>query len=100
MNLNAVFDTNVLISGILWKGIPFQLLRWAEERSLRIYTSLEILAEVHRVLHYPKFQQYIANKQASPEALFAKIASMRSLLQFKNSSCRFRCKCLKLLIAR
>lgn len=80
MNLNAVFDTNVLISGILWKGIPFQLLRWAEERSLRIYTSLEILAEVHRVLHYPKFQQYIANKQASPEALFAKIASMCTII--------------------
>ena len=60
MNLSAVFDTNVLISGILWRGIPFQLLRWAEEGSLRIYTSLEILAEIHRVLHYPKFQRYIS----------------------------------------
>ncbi|MCK4527527.1 hypothetical protein KAW18_09170 [candidate division WOR-3 bacterium] len=46
MNLNAVFDTNLLISGILWRGIPFQLLKWAEEGRLRIYTSLEILDEV------------------------------------------------------
>ena len=72
MNLNAVFDTNVLISSILWRGIPFQLLRWAEEGSLRIYTSLEILAEIHRVLHYPKFQQYIDSQQASPGELFCK----------------------------
>jgi len=64
MKLQTVLDTNVLISGILWRGVPFQVLRWAEERHLRIYTSLEILAEVYRVLHYPKFQQYIDNQQA------------------------------------
>ncbi|MBW1856414.1 MAG: putative toxin-antitoxin system toxin component, PIN family [Deltaproteobacteria bacterium] len=81
MNLNAVFDTNVLISGILWRGIPFKLLRWAEEGSLQICTSLEILAEVHRVLHYHKFQQYIDNQQASPGELFAKIASLCTIIQ-------------------
>ena len=81
MNLNAVFDTNVLISGILWRGIPFQLLRQAEKGSLRIYTSLEILAEVHRVVHYPKFQQYVDNQKASPGELFAKIASLCTIIQ-------------------
>ena len=81
MILNAVFDTNLLISGILWKGIPFQLLRWAEKGRLRVYTSLDILAEVYRVLHYPKFQQYIDNQQASPGELFAKIASLCTVVQ-------------------
>jgi len=81
MNLSAVFDANVLISGILWRGIPFQLLRWAEEGSLRIYTSLEILAEIHRVLHYPKFQQYFDSQQASPGELFEKIASLCTIIQ-------------------
>lgn len=81
MKLQTVLDTNVLISGILWRGVPFQLLRWAEERHLRIYTSLEILAEVYRVLHYPKFQQYIDNQQASPGELFAKIASLCTVVQ-------------------
>ena len=50
MTLRAVIDTNVLISGILWKGIPFQLLKWAEEAILTIYTSLDIVAEVYRVI--------------------------------------------------
>ena len=81
MILNAVFDTNLLISGILWKGIPFQFLRWAEKGRLRVYTSLDILAEVYRVLHYPKFQQYIDNQQASPGELFAKIASLCTVVQ-------------------
>ncbi|MBW1700229.1 MAG: putative toxin-antitoxin system toxin component, PIN family [Deltaproteobacteria bacterium] len=81
MKLKAVMDTNVLISGILWRGVPFNLLRWAEEGRLRIYTSLEILSEVYRVLHYPKFQQYIDNQQASPGELFAKIVSLCTIIQ-------------------
>ena len=55
MKLRAVMDTNVLVSGVLWRGVPLEVLRWAEKNSLVIYTSLGILAEVHRVLHYPKF---------------------------------------------
>ena len=81
MKLRAGMDTNVLVSGVLWRGVPFELLRWAEKNSLVIYASLEILAEVHRVLHYPKFQQYIDNQQTSPGELFAKIASLCTIIQ-------------------
>jgi hypothetical protein len=56
MKRQAVLDTNVLISGILWRGIPYQLLTRAEQGKLSIYSSLDILTEVYRVLHYPKFQ--------------------------------------------
>lgn len=61
--------------------VPFELLRWAEKNSLVIYTSLEILAEIYSVLHYPKFQQYIDNQQTSPGELFAKIASLCTIIQ-------------------
>jgi len=81
MKLRAVMDTNVLVSGVLWRGVPFELLRWAEKDSLVIYISLEILAEVHRVVHYPKFQQYIDNQQVSPGELFAKIVSLCTIIQ-------------------
>ena len=81
MNLHAVFDTNLLISGILWRGTPFQLLKWAEEGRLRIYTSLEILDEAYRVLHYPKFEQYIDKQKASLKELFAKITSLCTIIQ-------------------
>ena len=81
MKLQVVLDTNVLVSGVLWRGVPFELLRWAEKDSLIIYTSLEILAEIHRVLNYPKFQQYIDNQQVSPGELFAKIVSLCTIIQ-------------------
>ncbi len=38
MSLKAVLDTNVLISGVLWKGTPFKILKWAEEHRLLIYS--------------------------------------------------------------
>ena len=78
--MRAVIDTNVLISGILWRGIPFQLLKWAEEGILTIYTSLDIVAEVYRVLHYSKLQQYIDKEQATPNELFAKIVSLITIV--------------------
>jgi putative PIN family toxin of toxin-antitoxin system len=81
MKLRAVMDTNVMVSGMLWRCVPFELLRWAEKNSLVIYTSLEILAEVHRVLHYPKFEQYIDKQKASSGELFAKIASLCTIIQ-------------------
>lgn len=37
MTLKAVLDTNVLISGVLWRGTPFKILKWAEEQRLLIY---------------------------------------------------------------
>ena len=76
MKLRAVMDTNVLVSGVLWRGVPFHLLRWAEENSLIIYTSLDIMAEVYRVVHYPEFQKYIDKQLTSSSELFAKIESL------------------------
>lgn len=81
MKLRAVIDTNVLVSGVLWRGVPFHLLRWAEGGTLIIYTSLEIMAEVHRVLNYPKFEQYIDKQKVSSGELFAKIASLCTIIQ-------------------
>ena|GEM_PF-5062402 len=49
MKLRAVMDTNVLVSGVLWRGVPFHLLRWAEGGTLIIYTSLEIMAEADEI---------------------------------------------------
>ena len=76
MKFRTVMDTNVLVSGVLWRGVPFHLLRWAEENSLIIYTSLDIMAEVYRVVHYPKFQKYINKQLTSSSELFAKIESL------------------------
>ena len=76
----AVLDTNILISGMMWRGIPYELLGWAEKGVLSIYTSLDILTEVYRVLHYPKFQKFIDRKNTSPAELFSKIEFLLSTI--------------------
>jgi len=86
MKLQAVLDTNVLISGILWRGIPYQLLTWAEKGKLSIYSSLAIMTEVYRVLDYPKFQQYIDKQRTSSSELFEKIESLCTLVYVDQSA--------------
>lgn len=85
MKPEAVFDTNVLVSGILWRGVPFQLLKFAENKNLTIYSSLEIMSEVYRVLHYPKFKKYIDGQHTSPTELFDKIGSLCELVQVEKN---------------
>lgn len=78
-------DTNVLISGVLWRGPPFHLLARAEERRLTICSSLEIMGEVYRVLYYPKFQKYIDKQRTSPGELFEKIESLCTIVHVDQS---------------
>ena len=54
--MNVVVDTNVLVSALIKpSGIPAQLLTHVVPFTL--VTSEEILAELHRVLHYPRLQR-------------------------------------------
>ncbi len=45
--LRVVFDTNILLSAILYGGIPLELLNlWQKERAFELIISPEILAEL------------------------------------------------------
>lgn len=50
MTIKAILDTNVLISGIFWKGVPFEILKAWQKHRFRLVISLPILHEYHRVL--------------------------------------------------
>ena len=53
--LRVVADTNTVISGLLWRGKPFELLRAAERNELVFCTSPALLAELQDVLTRRKF---------------------------------------------
>jgi putative PIN family toxin of toxin-antitoxin system len=56
MNLRAVYDTNVIVSGTLVPGsIPASLLSLAMQGTVQLYLSPAILDEYHAVLLRPKF---------------------------------------------
>lgn len=50
MKIKAVLDTNVLISGIFWKGAPFEVFAAWQKRRFLLVISPPILDEYRRVL--------------------------------------------------
>jgi len=54
--MRVVIDTNVWVSGLLWKGTPWQILRLAEEKKVEIYATTSMLEELETVLQYPRLQ--------------------------------------------
>ncbi len=55
MGARVVLDANVLVSALGWRGAPHQILELCLSRRLELVLSPEILAELERVLSYPKF---------------------------------------------
>ena len=54
----AVLDTNVYVSGtILSRGVPYQVLEAWRQNEFILVTSEAILAEIERVLRYPRIRR-------------------------------------------
>ncbi len=53
--ITVVIDTNVVISALLFGGVPGKLIEFWKEKRIRPLISEEILTEYLRVLAYPKF---------------------------------------------
>jgi len=51
--MRAVLDTNVVVSALIWGGIPFALLEAATEGHIDLVTSPALLAELAEVLNRP-----------------------------------------------
>lgn len=52
----VIIDTNVLVSALLFGGVPGKIVPLWKERIIRPKASKEIIEEYIRVLAYPKFE--------------------------------------------
>ena len=57
MPVKAVADTNVLVSGLMWRGPSASVLDRGASRLIHLVTSEEILAELEEVLCRPHLEQ-------------------------------------------
>ena len=48
--LKVVLDTNIFVSSIFWQGNPHKAVELALEKKLDVFTSVEILHELEKVL--------------------------------------------------
>jgi len=79
--MKLVFDTNVLISALVFRGLPGQLLLYLETGNHELFSSPELLAELEDALSRPKFIQALASSGTSAERLFDDFLAVPSIIQ-------------------
>lgn len=67
--MRLVLDTNIIISGLIWGGIPRQLLDCGQNGEITLFTSNLLLDELVTVLERKKFAQLLASKNITPAFL-------------------------------
>jgi putative PIN family toxin of toxin-antitoxin system len=65
-----VLDTNILVSALIWRGMPRRLLEEGFAAGVRFHGSLALLAELREVLWYPKLLEIERQRGLDPAALF------------------------------
>jgi len=74
--MKVVLDTNVIVSGLLWGGPPNRLLKWARDGVLEVVCCEEAIAEVKRVIEYPKFSRRISALEFSSQQIMAYLMNL------------------------
>jgi putative PIN family toxin of toxin-antitoxin system len=69
--VRAVLDTNVVVSALLWGGVPEQVLQAARAGELQLATSPALIAELAAILNRRKFAAKLAQGYSSPAEVVA-----------------------------
>lgn len=72
--MRAVLDTNVVVSGLIWRNTPRLILDAARDRRITLCTSSVLLAELADVLGRSHLAAAIAASRTSPEFLMQRYA--------------------------
>jgi putative PIN family toxin of toxin-antitoxin system len=76
---SVVFDTNILFSGVGWKGSPYSCLQLAREGKVTHLTCIEILSELNE-----KLQSKMGQSTAEAARTVAEILSFSKLVTIEN----------------
>lgn len=57
--MRLVCDTNIIISGLLWGGLPYRLLERIEAGRDTLFVSREMLEDLQSVLQRPKLKKIL-----------------------------------------
>ena len=63
--MRLVLDTNVVVSALLWGGVPYKLLQAAVAGEVELYTSAVLLDELRGILVRPHLAKRLAHQQRS-----------------------------------
>lgn len=78
--VRIVIDTNIWISGLLWKGDAWRLLKLVEAGEVELYIAYPMLLELEEVLAYERFQNRLQVLQVTPAQLAAYALSLATAI--------------------
>lgn len=79
-HVRVVLDTNIVMSGFLWRNFPRQLLNLARANAITIYTSGSLLDELADVLSRNKFAAKLQEQQLTPVFLMRHYAMLAKVI--------------------
>ena len=79
--MRIVIDTNVWVSGLLWRGMPWSLLRLAEKGQVELCMAPSMLAELAEVLSYERLQPRLEQLGLTPSELVAYAMNLASMFE-------------------
>jgi putative PIN family toxin of toxin-antitoxin system len=74
--VRLVLDTNVVVSALVWGGLPFKLIEAAAAGSIEIVASPALLAELREVLARGHLSSRLAQHQSTVEQAVALYAEL------------------------
>jgi uncharacterized protein len=79
--IRAVVDTNVIISGLFWKGPPQAIFTAALDRDFISITSEALIAEFANVINRPKFARLLSQRNLTSAGLITAYRSVSILTE-------------------
>jgi len=79
--MRVVIDTNLLLSGFLWQGLPHVLLGAVRQGRLRLVMSAQLLAEFTGVLGRSKFDSALVRTDTSRERLLQELQRLVEMVE-------------------
>lgn len=79
--MRLVLDTNIIVSGLIWGGIPRQLLDLGRNGQVTLFTSSILLDELADVLGRDKFAALLASQEITPAFLMQRYGMLARLVK-------------------
>lgn len=79
--MRVVADTNIVVSGLLWRGNPRRVLNAAREGKITLYTSAVLLAELEDVLGRERLSKRLKAANVSVSDLVLGYAALASVIE-------------------
>ena len=76
----AVIDTNTWVSGLVWTGAPRRVVELVLDRELSCSTSGALVAELRRVLGYPRIEKVLTKRGLTAADLVEQIGLVSDLV--------------------